>query len=80
MLQVPHLLYVLAPIYLIIGVVVVRRAFQSEVPRLLVPAFVPKSRRRAVHKNGRADCKSTPGLSLSKLAPAWKSAQIISKQ
>ena len=28
MLQVPHLFYVLAPIYLIIGVVVVRRAFR----------------------------------------------------
>jgi hypothetical protein len=28
MLQVPHLLYVLAPIYLIIGVVVVRRALK----------------------------------------------------
>ena len=31
-------------------------------------------------KNRKADCKSTPGLSFSRLAPAKKSAQIISKQ
>ena len=31
-------------------------------------------------KNRKADCKRTPGFSFSRLAPAEKSAQIISRQ
>ena len=43
MLQVPRLLYALVPIYIIIGVVVVRRSFQTKLPRVPAPAFLPES-------------------------------------